>query len=85
MNKLTRNRIQCPECLDIIESLTRHDFKVCSCGIGYGVFVDGGLDYQRVGGGAMAGIINLAEFERVVPECIECGRPCEYCKEDQDD
>lgn len=62
-HKLMRNRIQCPICLDIIESRTRHDFVVCSCGVDEGVFVDGGLDYQRFGGGAMAGLINLAELE----------------------
>ena len=63
--KLIRNRIQCPRCKDIIESKHRHDFVVCKCWNpvegGSGVFVDGGLDYQRTGGMEMP--IDLAEYE----------------------
>lgn len=41
-----RNIVMCNNCLDVIESVHRHDFKYCSC---ESVFVDGGRDYQRVG------------------------------------
>lgn len=44
--KLIRNVIKCNHCGDIIESKHRHDFRECKCGT---VFVDGGLDYCRVG------------------------------------
>lgn len=44
--KLIRNAIKCNHCGDVIESTYRHDFKQCSCKT---VFVDGGLDYKRVG------------------------------------
>ena len=45
--KLTKNRAQCADCKDIIESTYRHDFVGCKCGA---IFVDGGLDYIRRGG-----------------------------------
>lgn len=40
------NAGQCLGCGDVLESRHRHDFVECSCG---GLFLDGGLDYQRVG------------------------------------
>ncbi len=39
---IIRNIIQCKKCGDIIESVTVHDFKTCSCGA---CSVDGGHDY----------------------------------------
>lgn len=45
--KLVRNAIKCLKCGDVIESKSRHDWVQCSCGA---CFVDGGLDYMRVGG-----------------------------------
>ena len=41
------NKARCKKCGEIIESKTRHDFKMCRCGA---IFVDGGLDYLRRGG-----------------------------------
>jgi len=41
------NAIECQKCNYVIRSFSRHDFKSCSCGA---VFVDGGEDYQRIGG-----------------------------------
>lgn len=41
-----KNKIKCKLCGDIIESKSRHDWRQCKCG---SVFVDGGLDYSRVG------------------------------------
>lgn len=45
--KIKRNAVRCLKCGDVIESKYRHDFVMCSCGT---TFVDGGLDYVRVGG-----------------------------------
>ena len=58
MNKLTRNRIQCGECGDVIESTLRHNLVWCDC---KGLFVDGGLDYQRWGGNQWEKMIDLTE------------------------
>lgn len=44
MQKIIRNIIRCKHCGDIIESVSVHDFKFCSCG---SVAVDGGHDYLR--------------------------------------
>ncbi len=38
--------ITCPKCGDEIYSRAGHDFKYCSCKL---VFIDGGLDYTRIG------------------------------------
>ena len=42
--RIIKNCIKCLKCGDVIESVTRHDFKSCSCGA---VCVDGGKDYLR--------------------------------------
>jgi tRNA(Ile2) C34 agmatinyltransferase TiaS len=45
--KIIRNKAKCKLCGDIIESMTRHDFKFCSC---KKMAVDGGKDYiKRLG------------------------------------
>lgn len=41
-------KIKCLKCNDIIESLSKHDFKYCKC---KACFIDGGNVYTRVGGG----------------------------------
>ena len=41
---ITKNKIRCKKCGDIIESKYRHNFVTCSCGA---CSVDGGLDYLR--------------------------------------
>jgi len=49
----TKNRAKCLNCGDIIESKDRHDFVTCRCFQNIsdtGIFLDGGKDYQRVGG-----------------------------------
>lgn len=43
---LIRNRLQCKQCKDIIESHSVHDFKRCKCG---SIFVDGGKEYSKFG------------------------------------
>lgn len=42
--KNLRNRIKCKYCGDIIESISVHDFKFCSCGK---VAIDGGKHYLK--------------------------------------
>ena len=44
MSKIIKNCIKCLKCGEIIESVSRHDFKSCSCGA---VCVDGGKNYLR--------------------------------------
>ena len=41
---ISRNRIKCNKCGDIIESRSVHDFKTCRCGA---CSVDGGHEYLR--------------------------------------
>lgn len=40
------NKIKCLKCNTELESKSVHDFQSCECGS----FVDGGLDYCRIGG-----------------------------------
>jgi hypothetical protein len=57
--RLKRNTIQCGNCGDIIQSMGARDFVSCTCGDS---FVDGGLDYQRIGMGNK-GFIDLSVWE----------------------
>lgn len=43
---MSGDKIQCKKCLDVIQSMHRHDFKWCKCG---NIFVDGGSAYLRCG------------------------------------
>lgn len=49
-----RNRAECRQCHDVIESTYRHDWVACSCWTDEnpngGIFVDGGKSYWRAGG-----------------------------------
>lgn len=58
--KIKRNRAQCPQCKDIVESLFTHDFQYCSC---KGIFVDGGKDYIRRGFRGNLEPIEMNEYE----------------------
>lgn len=60
MQKL--NAIRCLKCGDIIQSRSVHDFNWCSC---HTVFVDGGEEYQRVGG-----VLEMIEFLMPVQDCL---------------
>jgi hypothetical protein len=44
IKKIISNKIQCNFCKEIIESVHRHDFKICKCGK---VSIDGGRDYLK--------------------------------------
>ena len=46
MRRIIYNAIRCNACGDVIESVSVHDFKYCSC---RRVFVDGGHEYLRRG------------------------------------
>jgi hypothetical protein len=64
--RILRNRAQCRNCEEVIESHHRNDFVVCGCYKNspdcQGIFVDGGTAYLRRGG-ALQNIIELSEFE----------------------
>ena len=53
-NKLLRNSARCRVCGTELISRHRHDFVVCPCFTNSngkrGIFIDGGLSYQRSGG-----------------------------------
>jgi|SRR3990170_6384856 len=49
------NRIKCIECEAVLESKSVHDFVQCSCD--NESFVDGGQDYQRIGGKDLSKIL----------------------------
>lgn len=55
---IIRNAIKCKICGDIIESLSVHDYKVCSCGA---CAVDGGHEYLRRSAKSFDDIIELSE------------------------
>lgn len=42
--RIKHNKIRCKVCGDTIESIHRHDFTYCKCGL---VAVDGGREYLR--------------------------------------
>ena len=44
MKRIFRNAVECKECLDIVVSRSRHDYRTCVC---KAVSVDGGDDYGR--------------------------------------
>lgn len=68
--ELTRNAVQCPLCKEIIESKYRWDFVRCGCG---NCFVDGGLDYIRIGFEHQPPI-DLAEYKKELKnDCIPSG------------
>ncbi len=58
--RVVRNRCQCRQCNDIIESTHRHDFVRCKCGA---IFTDGGKEYIRRGAKYLSDIIDLSEYE----------------------
>lgn len=65
--KLVKNRAKCCHCGDIIESKHRHDFVTCSCydessENSTGIYVDGGLDYERRGFNRNSEWIELSEY-----------------------
>ena len=59
--RFIRNAIQCKICGDIIESISVHDFKTCSCG---SCSVDGGHDYLRRCAKSLDDFVDLSEFQR---------------------
>lgn len=58
--RVIRNRCQCRQCGDIIESRHGHDFVRCKCGE---IYTDGGTRYIRRGATDLNNIIDLSEYE----------------------
>lgn len=58
--RVVRNRCQCRQCGDVIESKHRHDFVSCKCGE---IFTDGGTAYIRRGAKDFNNVIDLSEYE----------------------
>ena len=58
---IIRNAIQCKKCGDIIESVSVHDFKTCSCGT---CSVDGGHYYLRRCAKSLDDFVDLSEFQK---------------------
>lgn len=58
---ILRNAIQCKICGDVIESVSIHDFKTCSCGA---CSVDGGHDYLRRCAKSLDDFVDLSEFQK---------------------
>lgn len=56
---LVYNAIACNNCHEVIESLHRHDYKVCKCGT---VTIDGGLDYSICGYKKWSDVIELQVY-----------------------
>lgn len=44
MQRIYSNKIKCRYCGDVIESISRHDYRTCKC---ERVSIDGGLDYLK--------------------------------------
>lgn len=65
--KLIKNKAQCKNCLEIIESTYRHDWVCCSCyrnELGNsGIFIDGGVDDYCRRGGNLDNFINKSEYK----------------------
>jgi len=55
---ITVTIVKCLKCKDTIYSRTRHDFRPCSC---KSIYIDGGLDYTRVG--ALKEDIDISKLE----------------------
>jgi len=62
--RLTRNAAECHNCNTIIESKHRHDWVQSNCvHPDNGIYVDGGLTYQRRGAGLNACYTDLSTWE----------------------
>lgn len=57
------SKVQCLDCMKVIESVHRHDFKRCGCSSN-GTFVDGGNIYLNYGGRDLSRV-------RVIENCGE--------------
>ncbi len=76
--KLTLNSAKCKACGAVLVSTYVHDWVCCNCrtdegkweGSG-GIFVDGGLEYQRYGGD-LDNFIDLSEGYWISTPCVEC-------------
>lgn len=60
MRRLLVNKARCAVCLDVIQSVHRHDWQACRCGA---IFVDGGTSYQRYGADNLEDFVDLSVWE----------------------
>ena len=59
------NLVRCLSCGSVIESHTRWDYKWCDC---HSVYIDGGPEYQRIGG--LDRLIEVWVLDRFIPLSI---------------
>jgi hypothetical protein len=57
--KITRSRLRCLLCDDVIESKNTHDYRTCGCG---NAMIDGGRSYIRYGAMSPDTIELLTEY-----------------------
>lgn len=76
MKKILKNKAQCLNCKDILESIDVHDWVSCSCwgqeqlkmskDLSYmakhGIFIDGGTEYLRRGYVVESEVLELSEY-----------------------
>ena len=58
---IIKNAVKCKKCGDVIESVSVHDFKTCSCGA---CSVDGGRCYLRRCASSPDDFIELSEVRQ---------------------
>lgn len=63
---LKRNRVQCLECNEVLESTYRHHYVSCKCS--NQTFTDGGLAYQRFGAKDLTKVKVLSEYVDMTKE-----------------
>ena len=61
---IIKNAIKCRKCGDVIESISTHDLKICSCGA---CAVDGGHEYLRRSAPSLDDFIDLSVVEPEEP------------------
>lgn len=66
--RVIKNKAQCANCANIIESKDSRDFVTCSCFSNTadtkGIYIDGGRSCPRAGG-HMPSFIDLSEYEEI--------------------
>ena len=60
-NKIIKNKAKCLGCGEVLESTSRHDFKMCNCN--NQLHVDGGLNYIKRGAVDINLVVEMSEFE----------------------
>jgi hypothetical protein len=66
VTKIIRNRAQCLNCGDVIESVHHHDYVSCNCNE---IAVDGGRAYLRASAKNLANFKDLSEVVEDESDC----------------